>query len=97
VRREMKSNIKAPALGREGQSAVTDLDEEGTVRTRGLSGPDLCYWVARANAQGSGQDGNVVRSHYGESANGDPADEASSRAFVESKLGPVLPHRGLWR
>lgn len=64
--------------------------------TNELSGPDLCYWVARANARGGGQEGNILRRHYGELAIGDPVDESSKRAFIESKLGPVLPDRRLW-
>ena len=65
--------------------------------TEELTGPDLDYWVARANAAGSRQPAKVLRRHYGTHVRGEPADEPSKRAFVEGKLGSVLPERGLWQ
>lgn len=65
--------------------------------TKDLTGPDLCYWVARANAHGSRHESNVLRRHYGEGPNSDPVDEPAKRAFIQSKLGQVLPERSLWQ
>lgn len=67
------------------------------MQTRELTGPDLNYWVARANMFGSPQDVNVLRCHYGSASVRDPIDEASKRVFVEGKLGPVLPERIHWQ
>jgi|GEM_PF-3923101 len=53
-----------------------------------LSGPDLAYWVAKAN---NPADRNIIRSHYGNAAIYDPIDEPSMRAFVESKFGEEVP------
>lgn len=65
--------------------------------TKDLTGSDLDYWVARANASGSRQASNVLRRHYGTHGRGEPADEPSKRAFVAGKMGSVLPERGLWQ
>ena len=64
------------------------------MRTADLTGQDLAYWVARANAKGSHQEANVLRKHYGDGANTNlPTEEPSMRAFVASKFGALLPAR----
>lgn len=62
-----------------------------------LSGPDLAYWVARANLNESPQDINVLRSHYGQSVTHELMDEPHIREFVKSKLGNSLPPRDVWQ
>lgn len=65
--------------------------------TADLTGPDLLYWVARANSAGSAQEKNVVRRHYGNGPGRHlPSDEPAMRAFVASKLGNELPARDAW-
>lgn len=64
--------------------------------TSTLTGPDLAYWVARANMRGHAQEGNVLRRHYGSANRNDPGAEPSMRAFVCQKIGPVLPDRSTW-
>lgn len=67
------------------------------METAALTGPDLAYWVARANMLGHAQDGNVLRRNYGSASQNDPGTEPSMRAFVSQKFGPVLPDRSAWR
>jgi hypothetical protein len=64
--------------------------------TNELIGPDLSYWVARANLSGSRHEADVLRRDYGLADHDDPTDAPSKRAFVESKFGPVLPERSKW-
>ncbi len=64
--------------------------------TAALTGPDLVYWVARANMRGHPQEANVIRSHYGQDNRTEPGSEASMRAFVALKIGPVLPDHSTW-
>ncbi len=66
------------------------------METATLTGPDLAYWVARANMHGHAQEGNVLRRHYGSVCRNDPSAEPSMRAFVCQKIGPVLPDRSAW-
>ena len=66
------------------------------MNTLDLTGPDLAYWVARANLLGHAQAQNVIRRHYGELNRNDPSDEPSMRAFVMNKIGHVLPERSVW-
>lgn len=67
------------------------------MQTASLTGPDLAYWVARANSRGDTQDVNVVRRHYGNDNRNEPGAEPSMRAFVYQKFGPVLPERRTWQ
>ena len=67
------------------------------METATLTGPDLAYWVARANMRGHVQEGNVLRRHYGSVSRNDPGSEPSMRAFVIEKFGPALPERSTWR
>lgn len=66
------------------------------METSTLTGPDLAYWVARANMRGHAQEGNVLRRHYGLASRNDPGAEPSMRAFVFQIIGPVLPDRRAW-
>lgn len=66
------------------------------METATLTGPDLDYWVARANLHGHAQEGNVLRRHYGAVSRNDPSEEPSMRAFVCQKFGPALPSRSSW-
>ncbi len=79
--------------------AAAGIDVSGfPVRTSSLSGPDLAYWVARANARGSVQDVNIRRQHYGSKCQYMAAGhEASQRAFVAETLGDGLPPRDDWQ
>lgn len=63
------------------------------VTVHSLTGPDLAYWVSRAN---NPSDPNVVRRHYGTQNCNDPAVEPSMRQFVEAKFGNVLPDAKTW-
>ena len=63
------------------------------METATLTGPDLAYWVARANMRGHAQEGNVLRRHYGSVSRNYLGAEPSMLAFVCQKLGPVLPNR----
>lgn len=67
------------------------------MQTASLTGPDLAYWVARANLRGHTQDVNVVRRHYGMDNRNDPGTEPAMRDFVNQKIGPVLPDRRTWQ
>lgn len=67
------------------------------MHTAALTGPDLAYWVARANLRGHAQAVNVLRRHYGTNNRNDPSAEASMRAFVSHKIGSVLPDRSTWQ
>ena len=66
------------------------------METATLTGPDLAYWVARANMRGHAQEGNVLRRNYGSASRNDPGAEPSMRAFVCHTIGPVLPDRSAW-
>lgn len=66
------------------------------MKTATLTGPDLAYWVARANMLGHAQDRNVIRSHYGNVTSHDPSAEPGMRAFVAEKIGAMLPERSAW-
>lgn len=51
--------------------------------TADITGQDLAYWVARANTQGSPQEHNILRRHYGDGTpTHEPCDEASMRTFA---------------
>lgn len=56
------------------------------MNTLDLTGPDLAYWVARANLPGHAQERNVLRRHYGDVNRNAPTAEASMRAFVAAKI-----------
>jgi|APLak6261690937_1056196.scaffolds.fasta_scaffold09072_1 hypothetical protein len=62
-----------------------------------LTGQDLAYWVARANQNGSAQERNVIRWHYGDDRKHELMDEPSMRVFIVSKLGNELPPRDTWQ
>jgi len=66
------------------------------MQTEKLTGPDLAYWVARANLNGHAQDCNVLRRHYGSVNRNDPCAEPSMRDFLCQKFGPVLPNCSVW-
>lgn len=61
-----------------------------------LHGPDLSYWVARANMRGSAQERNVLFDQYSGCGTADPRLEECMREFVRNKLGTVLPPRNFW-
>lgn len=66
--------------------------------TADLTGQDLAYWVARANLNGSPQEENVLRRHYGDgSPKHEPSVELSMRSFVTETLGDNLPPRAAWQ
>lgn len=67
------------------------------MKTETLTGPDLAYWVARANMRGHAQERNVIRGQYGNASRNDPSDEPSMREFVCRKIGLVLPDRSTWQ
>lgn len=67
------------------------------MQTADLQGPDLAYWVARANMRGSPFDRDVLRRHYGASPHHDPSDEHAMRDFVARRIGPTLPDRSEWQ
>lgn len=67
------------------------------MRTTELTGPDLAYWVARANAVGTKQTSMIRRQDYGQQSRNDPASEPHMRRFVEEKIGIVLPARHEWQ
>lgn len=66
------------------------------MQTAILTGPDLAYWVARANMRGHAQEGNVLRHHYGSVSRNEPCAEPAMRDFVCQKIGHVLPDRSAW-
>lgn len=66
------------------------------MKTSMLTGADLSYWVARANAFRHAQERNILRRHYGDVSLNDPISEPSMRAFVASKIGTTLPDRITW-
>lgn len=67
------------------------------MRVSDLTGQDLAYWVAMANATGSRQARNIVRRHYGTGpSRHEPGDESLMRDFVSGKFGPILPTREDW-
>ncbi len=63
-----------------------------------LSGQDLAYWVARANARNSKDACNILRRHYG---TGQPrhcvSAEKAMRTFVTEKVGNSVPDRTHWQ
>lgn len=66
--------------------------------TADITGQDLAYWVARAKTQGSPQEHNILRRHYGDGTpTHEPCDEASMRTFVAAKRGDTLPPRAAWQ
>lgn len=62
-----------------------------------LQGPDLAYWVARANMRGSPFERDVLRAHFGTKPRHEPIDEPAMRDFVASKFGQTLPDRSAWQ
>ena len=58
------------------------------METSTLTGPDLAYWVARANMRGHAQEGNVLRRHYGSPSRNDPAQshQCGRLCFKKSAL-----------
>lgn len=68
------------------------------MRSTELTGPDLAYWVARANNKGSRQENNVLRRHFGFGiAKHESGAEPGMRTFVIEKFGDELPGTGMWQ
>lgn len=68
------------------------------METANLTGQDLAYWVARANARHSRHEAAVQRKHYGAGQPlHDPVLEPSMRKFVAETLGDTLPARSEWQ
>lgn len=61
-----------------------------------LCGPDLSYWVARANTKGSAQESSVLYGQYACCRVTDSQLEDCMRQFVQNRLGAVLPPRVFW-
>lgn len=66
------------------------------MRTADLTGQDLAYWTARANANGRNES-MVRRRNYGAGqSRHEPINEPSMRAFVAHNFGDNLPARDAW-